>query len=653
MILIILLIISVIKAINAQDVLIWTVSVAYGGNFEPTYQNGTSSFCYNTPDFNNSKPPLCDIISMQVLISRSNKDMRDLYESNKLVFLYNGGYTPISGDGTFGPNGFFAGGACTPFHISNGIESTWSGSYDNGTFSDANCLNWSSNSSLDSGQSGNTCNINQGYSITCDGANSVVCSCLGYYSTSSPTNSPTVWPYLPVIVQPITNYTNSPRLACPTPCPVTVSFNDPEYTPSIDMVNTSYINYVNATVTYPDYTFPLIYNVLTLFDDVICLPPVNPAWGILYTNLTGLPCSGISFSNTVYTVLDKIYNVSIIENIQVMFLGSFTYIPQLQEISVTVPSGILGFGYMGFAFLPVLRKVNLVALSDINVVVLNCDSLPYFNFPLYNFQIESSYNGNLMGISVKNLNGITITDNAAFERLDVINRTSIQPGTYTINTRSERFGNSRPNCVGALNETYFIDECLPVNDAPGRNETECPQPIAHKCLTNLYYNESCWLSEWIVPVFNLTTNIKDCSFDSNHWFNVTTLYVLNTGIIIPARVRANNTIYINSVSPSKNPSRNPTRPTNSPSLNPSLNPTQPTNLPSKNPTLNPTQPTNSPSNNPTLNPTQPTNSPTNNPTLNPTTTSPSISPTNPSKMPTNVSIYIYIRHTQVKTNKTN
>jgi hypothetical protein len=444
--------------------------------------------------------------------------------------------------------------------------------------------------------------------------------------TSIPSNNPTTQ-YLPVIVQPITNYTNGPRLSCPTPCPVITIYGEPYYTP--DVINTSFVNFPNATTPYPDNTYPLTYKTLFLVNDVICLG--QPTWDIYFGNLTGLPCSDIIVSKSQSTVFDNINNVATVTGIYVTGSGSFTNMPKLQEITVTASYG----SSVGFGNLPVLRKINLIGLSNNTIVIaiINCSSLPYATFPLYNFPVISTNNGNLMGITLNGLSGLDMSDNAAFERLDIINRTAILNATYDINTRSERFLNSRPNCFGTVNNTYLIDECLPVNGAPGRNETECNVPIAHKCLTNLYYNESCWLTEWIVPTFNLTTNAKDCSFDSNHWFNVTTLYVLNGDIIIPARIKANNTIYINSVSPSKNPSKNPTQPSKSPSNNPTNNPTNPSSSPTNNPSRNPT--TGSPTNNPTNPTTSPTNNPSRNPTNNPSR-NPSRNPSkNPTKVPTN------------------
>lgn len=420
--------------------------------------------------------------------------------------------------------------------------------------------------------------------------------------------------YLPVVVQPITNYTNAPALACPTACPVTnyggSAINDPEWLQTSYVNVTTFRKYPNATEDYyPNGTHVANSSSLTLQNNVMCF--AQPSINIWWQNLTGPACDTISKNQIISFYADQVSGVASLENISVFTAIILSNMAQLQAIAIT----FLDVVAFTIANLPVLREIQLSAPYGVGyVTIANCSSLPYFNATNYSVLLTGiDTSGNIMGVLVRGFGIVLSLDRlAAFERLDVYNTTDVG-GTILMDTKSERFLNSRPNCAGDFsgNVSYFISYCLPVDGAPGRDPLECPQPIAERCASNLYYNASCWLSEWNVTTFNISSPgvVKDCVFDANHWFNVTTLYVYDESIVLPRRIRYTNVVYLNTLTPTSNPSINPT---SNPSKNPSINPTS---NPSKNPTSNPSK---NPTVNPSLNPTMPTFSPSVNPSRNPT-----------------------------------
>lgn len=406
--------------------------------------------------------------------------------------------------------------------------------------------------------------------------------------------------FLPVIIQPITNYTNSPALPCPTSCPVELlSGNATE--DILFFANTTFRRYPNATDFYLNGTQITNSSVLALLSDDICY--AQPTYMLLLNNLSSMPCNTIKRRDIEYLTFTNVSGLASLNETSV-FNVAFYNMPHLQEIDVTLLShseDTEGIFYLDN--LEVLRTIRLTLLGGrTNIQMTLCPSVQYFNYTttvIYGVNFQA--NNNLMGVVLKEIGfgGFGVSFSAAFERIDISNRTINNASGVAMDTKSERFLNSRPNCVGDFtgNASYFIEYCLPVQNAPPRNPDECTQPIVERCISSLYYNESCWIPEWNVTTFNITSpvTVKDCVFDANHWFNVSTLYLYDASIALPTRVRAQTIVYLNTLAPTKNPSKSPSKnPTMAPSNNPSLNPTPaPSNNPSRNPSKNPSRnPTN-------------------------------------------------------------
>lgn len=371
--------------------------------------------------------------------------------------------------------------------------------------------------------------------------------------------------FLPVVVQPITNYTNAAPLPCPTACPVTnysgSAIDDPDWTYPTFINVTTFRKYPNATGDfYQNGTAVRNSSSLTLQNNVMCF--AQPSISLWLYNLTALPCSTIQRKQTLSLFSESVSGVATLNDTEVFNAINLASMPHLQQIDAT----FLNYGALTLSDLPVLRTINLQPSSNgLGLAIIsNCSSFPYFNASAYSVAVlYADQNNNLMGVLLKGLGtAMNLENSAAFERFDIANTTDTG-GSISIDTKSERFLNSRPNCVGVFtgNVTFFVQYCLPVQNAPPRNPTECPQPIAERCASSEFYNASCWIPEWNVSVFNITTPgtvVKDCVFDANHWFNVSTLYVYDTSIVLPARIQYGTIVYLNTLSPTAPTTLSPT-----------------------------------------------------------------------------------------------
>ena len=326
-------------------------------------------------------------------------------------------------------------------------------------------------------------------------------------------------------------------------------------------------------------------SVLYLLNDVIC--NTQPTYGYRASNLTGLPCSAISRRELNVFQMAVVDGVATLNETSANFVILFN-LPKLRVANITV------YDALELNSLDALTQVNLGLDSRVNIITLAyLEALPYITHTIREIQwLLASYCENLMGISLLWVNDLYIQNTPAFERFDIVNTSAINGSLY-INTRSERFLNSRPLCRGVFTSENFTQYCLPVDNAPSRDQVECRRPIVTKCTSYSLttYNSSCWVPSWNVTTFNISTNVgivSDCVFDANHWFDVETLYVYDASIVLPSRIRAQSIVYLNTQTPTRNPTttESPTKnPTNNPTKSPTPTPTNsPTRIPSKNPT---------------------------------------------------------------------
>lgn len=278
----------------------------------------------------------------------------------------------------------------------------------------------------------------------------------------NPSKNPTIAPFLPVIVQPITNYTNAAPLACPTPCPVTnysgSAINDPEWTyPSLVNV-TTFRKYPNATEDfYQNGTAVRNSSSLTLQNNVMCF--AQPSVNLWLYNLTALPCNTVQRKQILGLNVQNVTGLAVLNDTNVFNGILLENLPQLQTVEVVFEQ----YSSVTLYNTPVLRELNLQVLDSRGLGLFQtygCDSLPYINASSYLINgIQIQQTNNLMGIFLKGFgnSALYINEAYAFERFDITNTTATGAAVI-INTRSERFLNSRPNCIGDFtnNITFFI-----------------------------------------------------------------------------------------------------------------------------------------------------------------------------------------------------
>lgn len=459
--------------------------------------------------------------------------------------------------------------------VNTGLDSSYVwGGFNSTLTTTVTCSNWTNSSEI--GAIFRTSNFNSTTTIDCDDTIGVLCSCLS-------TNPYELDAILPVETYPIVDFSNmsiAPK-ACPTACPIEYFDGNVVMFESTQLNSTTHVFPNSTGDSYPNGTQLLTPSIL-YSNNTPCF--YQPNYGYFTLLMESLPCSEIKRINLNKILLFGISNLVHLNETSANNL-TLVYLVLLQTMEVTVYSNLYLF------VLPALETITFGEDTTMTSVDFSyVGPLGYFNFTRNKLTRAHFFSaGLLMNIALNATSHLHLEDVPAFERLDFITPPSSDAVLY-INTRSERFLNSRPLCKGNFtgNVTFFNDNCLPVDDAPPRISGDCVRPMTTKCTSSLVYDEDCWIPQWSVDNFTILSFgvIKDCVFDVNHWFDVDKLYVMNPDAELPPRIRATTIFYINTTSPTNFPSVNPSKnPSKNPSQNPTKNPTKsPTRQPSKNPT---------------------------------------------------------------------
>lgn len=396
--------------------------------------------------------------------------------------------------------------------------------------------------------------------------------------------------YLPITIANTSSFVDGSPLTCSTSCVSTISnltyLTDPEATDGPFPFYHIYPNWTEGA-SYPNGTNVTFPASALVFSNSTGFCYAQPTYALKFENLPACPCSTISKQNIVEFTWSNI-NCTTLNSVkasQVTIQNNLF----LTTANVTLTPSML---YVYFISNPQLREINLFGTGPVGVFgLLGNIAYTYLNISSVNSIALVGLNqcGNLMAIELGNISSISVLETQALERIDI----GTMHGLISIDTRGERFLNSRPGCIGfEQNLTWLEANCLPVPDGlgnlpPKRLKTECSEPITERCANPYVYNASCWLPEWNLDNFTMNDeNVipTDCPFDANHWFVVNTLYVWSVAVPIPARIIASQIVYSITESPTHNPSKNPSK---SPSTFPTKNPTKvPTKRPSKLPTTN-------------------------------------------------------------------